>query len=221
VLDGGSTDDSLRVIREREARLSWWHSGPDAGQSAAINEGIARSSARYVAWLNADDMYLPNGLSALVRLMESAPLAPAAYGRSLVRNRAGRARGSYRTGPFNRDRLARRCFISQPATIIRRQAWETVGGLDAGLHMALDYDLWWRLTERFGPMPFLDQAVAMTRNHAATKTVQHPLRHYQEALAIVKRYYGYVPASWYWKAPFSVGARLAWSVLAGRRSLQR
>ena len=57
--------------------------------------------------------------------------------------------------PFSEKRLAWRCIVSQPATLIRRAAWEAVGGLDESLHMALDYDLWWKLYRKFGPLQFV------------------------------------------------------------------
>lgn len=62
VLDGGSTDESVRVLERWAPLLAGWRSGPDGGQAAAINEGIARGRAPYVCWLNSDDWFLPGGL---------------------------------------------------------------------------------------------------------------------------------------------------------------
>src|SRR5690242_17631965 len=67
VLDGGSSDDSVDVIKRWEHKLSGWRSHPDQGQAAAINEGISSGKAPYVGWLNSDDWLLPGGLSRLVR----------------------------------------------------------------------------------------------------------------------------------------------------------
>src|SRR5215204_968368 len=66
VCDGGSTDESVDVIRRWEGRLAGWRSQPDAGQSAAINEGVAKGSAPFVCWLNSDDWLLPGGLARLL-----------------------------------------------------------------------------------------------------------------------------------------------------------
>src|SRR5438132_12065659 len=81
VLDGGSTDDSLEVIRRWEPRLAGWRSHPDAGQAAAINEGIGRGTAPYVCWLNSDDWWLRGGLRELIAALEKHPRVPMAYGR--------------------------------------------------------------------------------------------------------------------------------------------
>src|SRR5205814_694837 len=78
VLDGGSTDGTREVIERWKDRLAGWRSKADAGQAAAINEGIARGSAPYVAWLNSDDWLLPGGLKRLLAAFDSNPGAPMA-----------------------------------------------------------------------------------------------------------------------------------------------
>lgn len=208
VLDGGSTDDSPAIIGEWADRLADWRSGPDRGQAAAINEGIGRGTAPYVCWLNSDDYFLPGGLAALVEALESAPGCPAVYGRAWNVDREGNRIRPYWTAPFSRRHLANRCFISQPATLIRRQAWEGVRGLDDGLRMAFDYDLWWRLAKQYGPLCYLKTFVAANRRHDETKTTVHRRRHYQEAMALVRNHYGRVPLKWYLAWPLMVEAWL-------------
>jgi len=204
VLDGGSSDNSLEVIRKWEDRLAGWRSHADDGQAAAINEGIAQGRAPYVCWLNSDDWFLPGGLAKLVSELETHSEAPAVYGRAWnVVQKSGKR---YRVWvePFNERRLALRCIISQPATLIRRSAWETVGGVDGKLHMAMDYDLWWRLYRNFGELGFVDHFVAFNREHADTKTRNNRRQNYREAMEIVRRHHGSVPLKWWLAQPYAI-----------------
>jgi hypothetical protein len=207
VLDGGSTDESLDVIHSWEHRLAGWRSGPDAGQAAAINEGIARGSAPFVCWLNCDDWLLPGGLELLSGALRARLEAPAAYGRCWNFDERSGARQPVNVEPFDRRRLALRCIISQPATLILRSAWESVGGLDESLRMAMDYDLWWKLYRHFGPLEFVDGFAAVNRDHPATKTRRMRWLHYQEAIGVVRAHHGSVPLKWWLYQPYAVWFR--------------
>ncbi|MEC5398153.1 glycosyltransferase family 2 protein [Uliginosibacterium sp. H1] len=204
VLDGGSTDESARVIREWAPRLAGWRSRKDEGQAAAINEGVALGRAPFVCWLNSDDWLLPGGLRKLVDALQAQPGTPAVYGRAWNVVEASGKRSAVWVEPFSERRMAVRCIVSQPASLVRRTAWEAVGGVDGRLHMAMDYDLWWRLYRSIGALVFLDDYVAVNREHAATKTKTMRRRHYREAMAVVRRHYGRVPIKWWLAQPYSV-----------------
>jgi GT2 family glycosyltransferase len=204
VADAGSTDQSVNVIKSFESRLAGWRSHADRGQAAAINEGIANGTAPYVAWLNSDDILLRGGLNRLVDVLERNPSAPAAYGKVWNHVEATGARQPVWVEPFSERRLAVRCIVSQPGTLVRRSAWETVGGIDETLRMAIDYDLWWRLYKNFAPLEFVDEFVALNRDHADTKTNTQRLLHYREAMAIVRKYHGRVPLKWWMAQPYAV-----------------
>jgi glycosyltransferase involved in cell wall biosynthesis len=205
VLDGGSTDNSREVIQAWAPRLAGWRSERDAGQGAAINEGIARGRAPFVAWLNSDDWLLPGGLAHLLRALQDQPQAPAAYGRVWNVKDPGGHRSPIHVEPFNERRLATRCIVSQPGTLVRRAAWEHVGGVDSSFHLAMDYDLWWRLYRQYGPLLFVDQEVAVNRDHEQTKTRTLRRRHYQEAMEVVRRHSGRrLPLRWWLAQPYSV-----------------
>lgn len=179
VLDGGSTDNSLEIIHSWRSQLAGWRSGPDGGQSAAINEGIALGSAPFVCWLNSDDWFLPGGLQALLTALEPSPATPAVYGQAWNVYKNGKKQRPVWVEPFSERRLAFRCIISQPATLIRRSAWEAVGGVDERLNLAMDYDLWWRLYKAGGPLVMFNEYVAANRIHANTKTRTLSFRHFQ------------------------------------------
>lgn len=204
MLDGGSTDNSIEVIKKWKSQLTGWRSCADDGQASAINEGIAQGNAPFVCWLNSDDWFLPGGLSKLLDELQTHPEVPAVYGRSWnVVQKTGK-RAPVWVEPFDERRLALRCIVSQPATLIRRSAWEAVGGVDARLHMAMDYDLWWRLYKQIGKLHFVNDFVAINRDHEATKTKTLRRRHYQEAMAVVRKYHGRVPMKWWLAQPYAV-----------------
>ena len=113
--------------------------------------------------------------------------------------------------PFNERRLAIRCIISQPATLIGRSAWEMVGGVDPTLHMAMDYDLWWRLYKSVGPLEFIDDFIAVNREHENTKTKTRRRQHYQEAVQVVHKHNGRVPMKWWLAWPYSVLFKAIWN----------
>ncbi len=205
--DGGSQDETIDVLRRWESRLSGWRSRPDQGQAAAVNECIARGSAPWVCWLNGDDVLLPGGLRILAEALEANPAWPAAYGKAWNVGEDLRRRRPFWTQPFSERHLALRCMISQPATLIRRSAWEAVNGLAPDLHMAMDYDLWWKLYRRFGPLGYVPRDIALNRSHPGTKTRTRRRRHYEEAIAVVRRYHGRIPLKWWLYWPIAVWGR--------------
>lgn len=204
VMDGGSSDNSIEVIRKWEHQLAGWRSHADGGQAAAINEGISFGSAPYVCWLNSDDWLLPGGLDRLLQALESNPDDAVTYGRvwNFVQKTAKRT--PVWVEPFSQKRLALRCIVSQPATLIRRSAWEKVGGLNKNLHMVMDYDLWWRLYKSSGPLRYVDEFIAVNREHELTKTRTLRRQHYREAIATVRAHYGRVPLKWWIAQPYAV-----------------
>lgn len=208
VMDAGSDDGTLAVIGKWQDRLAGWRSHPDDGQAAAINEGISRGTAPYVCWLNSDDWWLPGALPKLIEALEADTRAPFAFGRvSNYDDETGRTRANLEVHPFRERLFAQFCTVAQPATLIRRSAWEAAGGLDESLHFAMDYDLWWRLYRQFGIPAFVDAPLAMNRRYRETKTTAKRREHYDEAIAVVRKHYGRVPMKWYLAQPFSVWLR--------------
>jgi glycosyltransferase involved in cell wall biosynthesis len=217
IADGGSKDETLSVIKRWEHRLIGWRSGRDRGQAAAINEGISKGTAPFVAWLNSDDVYLPGGLKSLMAALQKHPAAPAAYGQVWNTDRHLGKLKRIRTEPFRRARLAARCIVSQPGTLMRREAWEAVGGANENLSMSMDYDLWWKLSEKFGDFIYIPTDVAINRDHEDTKTNTRRRQHYTESMSLVKKYYGRIPMRWFVAWPISVGLR---SLLNRRKKAQ-
>ncbi|WP_371364052.1 glycosyltransferase [Pseudomonas sp. QL9] len=216
VADAASSDSSVDIIKAWAPRLAGWRSHPDDGQAAAINESIAKGSAPYVCWLNSDDLFVPSGLDKLAKVLDSTPTAPFAYAKAWNLKDSDQSRTPVWTQEFSERNLALRCIISQPATLIRRSAWDAVGGLNASLHMAMDYDLWWRLYKHGGHPKYLDDFAAINREHHETKTNTKRAAHYREAMAVVAEHYGTVPLKWWIYQPYSVWFKTIKNILESR-----
>lgn len=150
VMDGGSTDGTVDLLRRYDDRLTW-SSKKDAGQADAIRKGFVRCTGEIIGWLNSDDTLKPGSLLAAARFLRDHPDIALVYGDAEFI----RPDGSYlcpcaNTEPFSRHRLLHYSdYIVQPAAFFRRSAYESVGGLDPSLHFAMDYDLWLKLAATF------------------------------------------------------------------------
>lgn len=194
VVDGGSSDDTLQILRRYEGRLRYT-SEPDRGQADAVNRGFARTSGAIFAFLNADDTYLPGAVATAVEAFAAHPEAAVAYGDAWHVAEDGRRIVRYPVEPYQAANFSRRCFICQPAAFLRREAFSDSGMLNASLRFALDYDLWIRIASRY-PMVKVDRDLATSRIHAAAKTMAETGLAMRETIEVLKRHYGYVPYNW-------------------------
>lgn len=130
VVDGGSTDRTIDVLRAYGDRIRWT-SGPDGGQSDAIHRGFLAGSGEYLAWLNSDDRYVPGAIGAAVQEMAADPSVALLYGRGEFIDRDGEVTGPcLHVEPWSFERLVGALnLILQPATLFRRDAYLEIGGL--------------------------------------------------------------------------------------------
>ncbi|RMH20981.1 MAG: glycosyltransferase [Acidobacteria bacterium] len=193
VIDGGSRDGTLEVLREyaaRDPRLRWL-SGKDRGQSDAINKGLRRARGDVVAWLNADDVYLPGAVSKAVAHLEAHPEVGLVYGRGEIVDQDGRTIGPFAEWePFSLWRLIHMLdYVLQPATFFRRRLVEEIGYLDAGLNWAMDWNLWLELAARAEVLA-VDDVLAQSRVYGATKTATGGWRRIGELGRLARRWSG-------------------------------
>lgn len=194
VMDGGSTDGTVEILRRYERRLRYY-SAPDSGQADAINRGLAETHGDIFAFLNADDTYLPCAIARAVEGFAEHPDAAVVYGGAWHVDEHGRRLSAYPVEDFDRTRLSRRCIICQPAAFMRRDALAAVGALDAGLRFAMDYDLWIRLAAKY-PLVKIEAVLANSRLHSEAKTVRQTASAMRETISLLKRHYGYAPYNW-------------------------
>jgi len=194
VMDGGSTDETVKILQEYDDRLTWV-SERDGGQAEAINKGWRRARGSVLAYLNSDDTYLPDAVERAVACLEAQPDAVAVYGEGYHVDETGAILERYPTEPFSMTRLEETCFICQPTVFLRREILERVGYLNESLHYCMDYDLWVRVG-RVGRFAHTPHHLATSRLHGETKTLGQRVRAHSEILGMVHRHFGHVPASW-------------------------
>ena len=190
VIDGGSTDATVGIIRKYEPWLTGWISEPDRGQSHAINKGFAAGCGDVCSWLNADDLLLPGALRTIALLSRRSPAAVAWVGAcqrvsadgtliSVVEPR-GLTRGGMADGSGEGHFYQPACFVATPAAA-------KAGPLDEHLHFAFDLDWWLRLSAQ-GPFAATNQVLAAATIHNRAKTQTHRLEMHAEIIAVQVRH---------------------------------
>ena len=167
VIDGGSTDGSVEIIREYESQLHGWISEPDRGMYDAINKGFARSSGELMGWISATDMLHPTSLFVVGEVLRTFPEVEWITGRATGFNDAGMTVEFLRLRRWSRMRFlagANR-YIQQESTFWRRSLWERAGGrVDDSRRTASDFELWVRFF-RHAQLYTVDALIGGFRSH--------------------------------------------------------
>lgn len=170
VVDGGSTDGSVDIIKKYENRLAWWVSETDNGQSDAINKGFSHATGEIYNWLNSDDILYPEAVSVAVHFMQKYPQYELVYGDRVVIDNKGRILDVFEPVSVSKRMAGFALRIPQETTFFTSRIWHKVGGLNTELHFVMDSDLWHRFLEetRFFHIPVFMGAY---RNHEESKSV--------------------------------------------------
>jgi glycosyltransferase involved in cell wall biosynthesis len=185
VIDGGSTDSSVEIIKRYEGRLAGWVSEKDKGQADAINKGFRQAHGEIVAWLNSDDFYVPGAIARAVKAFEQNPDAGLVYGNVLSVDAKGETFNQQIFRQYNLLDLMSFQIISQPAVFIRHSMLEQAGLLDPSFHMLLDHHLWLRMA-RIAPIVYIPETLAAARYHAGAKNLTNTADFGREGFRIVE-----------------------------------
>ncbi len=159
IIDGGSTDGTLEILKNLDDERVAWISGEDNGQSDAINKGLAKASGDIVTWLNSDDIYCDDALKKVSGTFSQNPQARWLIGQCVIIDeqdhpiRQSIARYKNRQlARYSRRRLLRENFISQMSVFWRNDLGKQVGLLNEDLYYTMDYDLWLRMSKVSDPV---------------------------------------------------------------------
>jgi glycosyltransferase involved in cell wall biosynthesis len=184
IVDGGSSDGSVDIIRKYEDHLAWWVSEADSGQAEAINKGFARARGEYIAWLNSDDMYAPGALDQALDVLRANPEVGLVFGNAASFTEDGYPLNDMIFKDYQLADLMAFNIICQPAVIFRKEILEQAGYLNQDFHYMLDHHLWLRMASLTKIM-HVPRLWAFARHHTSAKNVAQPAGFGREALEVL------------------------------------
>ena len=174
IIDGGSTDGSVDIIRKYENRLAYWVSERDQGQTHAIQKGFDRSTGEVLGWLNSDDTYQPGALLAVGAAFAHQPEAGVVYGNANLIDANGRFMRELRSVKYHPLALSVAMNIHQASTFWRRSLFDGVGGMNMEYQFGgMDYELFLRFAKAKAHFVFIRRTLSNFRQHPTSKCVAH------------------------------------------------
>ena len=187
VVDGGSKDESIEIVKKYQDRLAWWVSEKDKGHADALNKGFAGATGEILAWLNSDDIYLPGAVLEAVSFLTGHPKLGMVYGDADLIDDSGSTVGQFAAKQTSyRQMLRGSVHIPQATTFFRADLWRQVGPLDLSLFFSFDYDLWVKLA-KVSEILYVPKRWAKFRIHAEGKTIVNDDRCYPDMLRVLQR----------------------------------
>ena len=199
IIDGGSSDGTLEILRRcRDPRVSWV-SEPDKGQVDAINKGLRAATGDIVGWVNSDDLLLPGALARVARAFHEHPEVDWLHGRCEIIDAHDRPVRRWvslykhiRAQRHSFENLLTENYVSQMTAFWRRSMHEEVGYLDPTLKLAFDYEFWLRLARRGAPL-YLQERIACFRWYPSSKSGAQFQAQFREDAEIAARHAGQRP----------------------------
>lgn len=194
VMDGGSSDETVSILKEYSDRLIW-KSEKDNGQTDAVNKGIRAAHGDVIGWLNSDDIYYPGAIHKVLDVFQNHPEINVVYGNANHIREDNSFIEEYYTEDFNYERLKDVCFICQPSLFFRKKLVDIYGYLDDKLQYCMDYDYWLRLGkgEKFYR---LNELIAGSRLYEDNKTLGARRKVHEEMLVMQKKNLGKASEKW-------------------------
>ena len=185
VIDGGSQDKSVEIIKKYTHRLAGWISEPDQGQGDAINKGFLRATGEIIAWINSDDLYRPGAIACAVEALQAHPDVGLVYSDVYSIDERGEIFNHMHYNQWQLVDLMAFNILGQPSVFFRRSLLEKAGLLDPSYQYLLDHHLWLRMALETQLLYVPGGVWASARMHAGAKNVAHAEGFGQEAYRLV------------------------------------
>ncbi len=188
IIDGGSTDGSVDIIRKYEKNISYWISEKDEGQTDAINKGLSLATGSILAYLNTDDVYLPSTVETVVRFFMENPNVFMVYGDIFQMDE--RSHIGKRINPNNIDfykLLSGRFYLPQPTVFFRKEVLDDIGYFDKNLNLAMDLDYWIRMYLNQYNITYINEVLAKVRIYPNAKSISLKHKYLGEKLQILSK----------------------------------
>jgi glycosyltransferase involved in cell wall biosynthesis len=188
IIDGGSTDGSVDVIKKYERYISYWVSEPDDGQSNAINKGIAKATGDWVGWQNSDDIYYPGSFQSFAQNVHRYPDACVIIGNiNIIDQYDNLVRDIRYVKPTHRSILAEGMVLTNQAAFWRCDIHKKIGKLNESLNYAFDFEWFLRVSKNHNVI-HIDKTWGGYRVHEKTKTHNMPELFFDEYKLILSSY---------------------------------
>ncbi len=194
IFDGGSTDETVEILKSYGDRIIWT-SAKDNGQADAVNKGLLQSTGDIIGWLNSDDIYYPEAIRNVLDVFQTNLQIDVIYGEADHIDEHDRVMEPYYTEEWNYERLKEICFICQPAVFFRKSAVDKYGMLDPKLRYCMDYEYWLRIGKDKSCY-FLKRKLAGSRLYLDNKTLGNRRAVHEEIVSMMKERMEHVPAKW-------------------------